>query len=242
MKKTLQFLAAAAVLTGMAISCADLDDIRNRMDELDGRITALETITTNLNGNIEAMQALYQGSTINSVTESDGVWTIVLSNGDELTLTQGSIGVGNPPVMSVDKDGYWMVDYGDGPEYLYSDAQKTQKIKAVGDNGVTPVFGVDSEGYWIVSYDAGKTFAQVKDPDGNPVKAVSEGAASGEFFKDVNYENNIFTVTLDNGEVLTIPVVASFKFSLKACQSVEYFESGQTKTYVVESEGVVNDF
>lgn len=242
MKSIFKYLLApfTAIMMIMA-GCSDMTELENRLDTLESKIQALETVVNSINSNIESIQALIEGNcTISSVTEKDGVYTIVLSNGEKIVLTQGSVGVGNAPIVSVDKDGYWMVDYGNGPEYLYSDAEKTQKIKAVGDNGVTPVFGVDAEGYWIVSYDAGKTYAQVKDPDGNPVKAVSEEAASGEFFKDVNYENNIFTVTLDNGEVLTIPVVASFKFTLKDSQPVEYFESGQTKTYVVESEGVVN--
>ena len=116
MKTTVRFWAAIAVTAGLIAGCSDLEEYKNKVDELDSRVTALETITSNLNKNIETLQALYGGTTINSATkDANNVWTIVLSNGETLTLTQGSIGVGNSPVMSVDADGYWMVDYdGDG--------------------------------------------------------------------------------------------------------------------------------
>jgi hypothetical protein len=136
-----------AVSAGLLASCADIKEINDRLDEFDGRLTALETVTTNLNNNIEAMQALYSGATINSATNANGTWTIVLSNGETLTLTQGSIGVANPPVMSVDPDGYWMVDYdgkdGQAPEYVMNGENK---VLATGTDGKTPIFGVDASG------------------------------------------------------------------------------------------------
>ena len=129
MKTTLRFWAAIAVTAGLFAGCSDLEDYKNKVDELDGRVTALETITTNLNKNIEALQTLYSGATINSATkDANNVWTIVLSNGETLTLNQGSVGVANAPVMSVDKDGYWMVDYdgngGNAPEYIKNGEDK----------------------------------------------------------------------------------------------------------------------
>ena len=153
MKAITRILASAAFLTGIFAACSDLSDLEQRVDSLESRVAALETVLPALNSNIEALQALTAGGTINSATQKDGVWTIVLSNGETLTLTQGSIGVGNAPVMSVDKDGYWMVNYGNGAEYLmFGD----QKVMAVGTNGITPQFGVDASGFWTVSYDGGK--------------------------------------------------------------------------------------
>ena len=150
MKTTLRFWAAIAVTAGLFAGCSDLEDYKNKVDELDGRVTALETITTNLNKNIEALQTLYGGATINSATkDANNVWTIVLSNGETLTLNQGSVGVANAPVMSVDEDGYWMVDYdgngGNAPEYIKNGEDK---VLASGTDGVTPEFGVDAEKYW----------------------------------------------------------------------------------------------
>ena len=126
MNKIFRIFAAAALIAGVSAACTDLSDFEDRIDSLEGRVTALETQILGLNANIEALQQLVAGGTINSATNNNGVWTLVLTNGETLTLTQGSIGVGNPPVMSVDKDGYWMVDYGTGATHILIDGNKVK--------------------------------------------------------------------------------------------------------------------
>ena len=227
-----------AVSAGLLASCADIKEINDRLDEFDGRLTALETVTTNLNNNIEAMQTLYAGATINSATNDNGTWTIVLSNGETLTLTQGSIGVANPPVMSVDPDGYWMVDYdgkdGQAPEYVMNGENK---VPATGTDGKTPIFGVDASGYWTVKYDAASTPEQILGADGQPVKALPEGGLQDPYFADVKMENGEFKVTLRSGEQLVIPVISDFLCAIE-CTGVQTFNAGQTKPYNVTIKGV----
>ena len=126
MNKIFRIFAAAAFTMGVSVACTDLSDIEDRLDSLEGRVTALETQIVGLNGNIAALQQLVAGGTINSATVKDGVWTIVLSNGETLTLTQGSVGVGNAPIMSVDAEGYWMVDYGNGATHILIDGNKVK--------------------------------------------------------------------------------------------------------------------
>ena len=238
MKTITRFWAAAAVFAGLFTACSDLDDIKNKVDELDGRLTALETITTNLNKNIEAMQALYSGATVNSATEKDGVWTVVLSNGETLTLNQGSIGVANAPVMSVDKDGYWMVDYdgaeGNAPSYILNGENKVQ---ATGADGKTPLFAVDAEKYWTVSYDAGTTYERVLGADGQPVKAIQDGQAQDSYFSDVKLDGGQLKVTLKTGEQLALAVVPDFLCAIEA-NGLQPFKAGETKTYNVTIKGV----
>ena len=238
MKTITRFWAAAAVFAGLFTACSDLDDIKNKVDELDGRLTALETITTNLNKNIEAMQALYSGATVNSATEKDGVWTVVLSNGETLTLNQGSIGVANAPVMSVDKDGYWMVDYdgaeGNAPSYILNGENKVQ---ATGADGKTPLFAVDAEKYWTVSYDAGTTYERVLGADGQPVKAIQDGQAQDSYFSDVKLEGGQLKVTLKTGEQLALAVVPDFLCAIEAT-GLQQFNAGETKPYNVTIKGV----
>ena len=239
MKTTLRFWAAIAVTAGLIAGCSDLEEYKNKVDELDSRVTALETITSNLNKNIETLQALYGGTTINSATkDANNVWTIVLSNGETLTLTQGSIGVGNSPVMSVDADGYWMVDYdgngGNAPEHIKNGENK---VLAVGTDGVTPKFGVDAEKYWTVSYDGGTTFTRVLDTDGQPVNALPSGEVQDPYFTDVKVEGEQFKVTLRTGEELVVPVVSSFLCSIESV-GVQQFNSGDSKPYNVTVKGV----
>ena len=175
MKRILSLIIIPAIFAGVFASCTDLSQIEQRVDELENRVTAIEAQMKTLNSNVETLQALAEGGIISSVEEKDGVYTITRGDGRTLTLTQGSIGVANAPVVSIDKDGYWMVDYGQGAEFILVGGET---VKAVGSNGVTPKFSVDAEGYWTVSYDGGTTYARVKDEAGNPVKAVVDGSSA----------------------------------------------------------------
>ena len=234
MNKIIRLFAAAAFTLGISAACTDLNDINDRLDSLEGRVAALETIIPSLNANIEALQKLTAGGTINSATVNNGVWTLVLSNGETLTLTQGTIGVGNAPVMSVDKDGYWMVDYGTGAEYITIDGQK---VKAIGTDGKTPMFGVDANGFWTVSYDEGKTYTQVKGADGNPVSALPEGDAKDPYFEDVKLVDGNLEVTLRGGEKLTVPVITDFLCAIEG-EGAQLFDPGETKPFNVTLKGV----
>ncbi|MDE6871118.1 MAG: DUF4988 domain-containing protein [Bacteroidales bacterium] len=239
MKKISTIQALAAVLISLAlafVSCTDLSDLEKRVDSLDSRITALETQISGLNSNIEALSILAGGATINSVTESNGTYTIVLTNGETITLSQGSDGVGVAPKMSVDKEGYWMVDYNDGNGSIYLLNASGEKLKATGETGAIPVVGVDSEGYWTVDYGDGPQ--RVRDSDGNYVNALSEGEGGTSFFTDVVVGEGYMTVTMKNGDVLSIPVVPDFLCAILDTFGVQYFSYGQTKTYNVTMTGV----
>ena len=236
MKISRYILAFSAVgLLWGATSCSDLSEVNDRLDVLEGKVQVLESVIPALNQNIEALQALAGGGTINKVEVKDGVYTITLSNGETLTINQGAIGVANPPVMSLDKDGYWMVNYGSGAEYLLVDGQK---VNATGDNGVTPVFGVDADGYWTVSYDGGKTYEQVLGADGKAVSAIPQEGAD-EYFADVVYDGKTFTIELKDGQKITLPVVPTFFFSIEV-EGEQVLQAGETKIYPVKSEGVVS--
>lgn len=227
-------LSAVGLLWG-ATACSDLSEVNDRLDVLEGKVQVLESVIPALNANIEALQALAGGGTINKVEQKDGVYTITLSNGETLTINQGSVGVANAPVMSLDKDGYWMVDYGNGAEYLLVNGQK---VNATGDNGITPVFGVDAEGYWTVSYDGGKTYEQVLGADKKPVPAIPQEGAD-QYFADVVYDGKTFTIELKDGQKITLPVVPSFYFTIEV-EGEQVLQAGETKIYPVKSEGVVS--
>lgn len=237
MKKILSFILFTALFAGIMSSCSDIAQIEQRVDELENRVTALENQVKSLNSNIESLQALASGGIISNIKEEDGVYTITLGDGRTITLTQGSVGVANAPVVSIDKDGYWMVDYGTGAEYILVGGQK---VKAVGSDGVTPMFGVDANGYWTVSYDGGKTFSQVKGTDGNPVKAIPEGGAQDKWFNDVKVENGKLIVVTKDGKTYSLPVVADFICSISNAEEVVVFNAGETKNFTVTMKGVAS--
>ena len=228
------FIKAAALFTaGLAVfACNDVKDLEERLDSLESRIQALETQLPALNDNVAAISALVQdGVLINSVEETENGYVITTSDGSKYTLTNGA--VGNTPQISVNEDGNWIVSYDNGSSW--------EEIKVDGSpvsaSGAAPQFRIDAEGYWQVSYDNGASWTDVLDPDGEKVPATGEGS---DFFRDIQYDGETFTVTLADGTELEIAVVPDF---LCAISGVDYstpvvFEYGETKTYSVSITGV----
>ncbi len=225
-----------AAILSMFISCSDIKELNDRMDVLENRVAVLEVAVSALNSNAEALYALMNAQSISSVTEKDGVYTIIMSNGQEITLTQGSVGYGIVPVMSIDSEGYWMVDYGDGSVYLMYDGAK---IPATGKDGQTPLFSVDEDGFWLVSYDSGKTYTHVLDVNSEKVSALGTGESADQFFNDVRLGENgdVLEIVMRNGEMVTVPVVPDFLCCVDA-SGMQVFRAGQTKTFMVTAKGV----
>ena len=236
--KLTRIISAAVAALLISSACTDITSLEERLDSLESRVKAIENVIPVLNSNIETLQAMAEGTTINSVETIDGKYKITLSNGNVLYLTQGSVGVANSPILSVDAEGWWMVDYRDGYgfQYILCDGQK---VKATGHDGITPQIGVDENGFWTVSYDNGSTWEQVKDADGKPVEAVpSEGA--DEFFDDIKVTEDSFTITFKDGKTISVPIVSGFLFRINAPKTIEFFKAGQAKEYVIVSKGVAS--
>ena len=64
------FIVAAAFMASVA--CNNLDDLQERVDRIEGRVTALEKVAEAVNGNIQSLQAIAEGQAINKVEEKDG--------------------------------------------------------------------------------------------------------------------------------------------------------------------------
>lgn len=228
MKKIFSYILPMFAALSFA-SCSDLSSLENRVDSLESRVEALENGVNKINERVEAVQKLVEGGTVSNVVEKDGVYTITFADGKTITLNQGSVGVANPPVMTVDGEGYWMVDYGKGPEYVLSG---NQKIKAIGTDGVTPIFGVDAESYWTVSYNGGQSYEQVKDVNGNPVKAVPDGGAvEDKWFNSVSATDGYLKVELKDGTVCRLPIDNGFRCVITGADELVYFAPGETKTF-----------
>ena len=230
------FIAATAFMA--AVACGNIDDLQDRVDDIENRVSALEKVADALNDNIKALQAIASGQAINNVEKKDDTYILTLSNGDKITLQQGGVGVGKAPIMSVDKDGYWMVDYQDGKGSVYMTDDEGNKIMAVGNNGVTPVFGVSADGFWTVSYDGGKSFAPVLDENGEKVKAVAGSSGEDSYFAGVEYKDECLVLTLKNGEQYKVPVVGGFLCKINGAEDEVVFRLGEKKTFSVEQKGI----
>lgn len=247
MKKIFKsLLLATAAFAAAACQQSDIDDLERDIENLRSRLTALETQVDVLNDNVEALQKLLNGATVNSVEEKDGVYTITLSNGEVLTLTQGSEGGYYTPTIGVDNEGYWVVSFDNATYTRITDADG-KPVCAVaspgatgdkGQDGVTPQFKVDAAGNWLVSYDAGKNYVQVLGADGKPVNA-SNGTATDRFFADVKVDGSLLTVTLLDGKTYEIPIFSNFKCAISgASEGVVTFALNEVRSFDVTMAGV----
>ncbi len=241
MKRLFYFLAAAAMLVGCSDEYDDsalkgeIDDLKDKVTNLEQQINALKQEALKINDDIAAMKAIADGIAITKVTENaDGGYTVNFSNGKSFTIANGQKGdqgqtgpqgpQGEPctPMMRIDSEGYWQVSYDGGSTWEYPAGEKVSALGqtgatgdqgAQGAQGATPMLSVDAEGYWIVSYDGGATYERMKDAAGNEVKAVvSEGTGDVTYksvFESVTYsaENSTLVVVLaGTTEELEIPV------------------------------------
>ena len=76
-----------------ALAACDTDDLRDDVDNLKDRVESLEAQVSLLNDNMTAIKRLLEGGqTITEVTNTDGTYKLKLSNGETISLTQGSKG------------------------------------------------------------------------------------------------------------------------------------------------------
>ena len=128
MKKIFSYILPMFAALSFA-SCSDLSSLENRVDSLESRVEALENGVNKINERVEAVQKLVEGGTVSNVVEKDGVYTITFADGKTITLNQGSVGVANPPVMTVDGEVHAKMD----PEHaieLLDSIRKNEGVQA----------------------------------------------------------------------------------------------------------------
>lgn len=241
MKKLFAMVAMAAVVC--FAGCNQYDELKSDIDALASRITALETQVQALNSNVEALEALSaEGATISKVEQgADGSYTITLSNGEVITLQQGSEAEAVIPIIGIDGEGYWVVDYRDGAGFVRI-LVDGNPIKASANDGVTPLFRISDSGNWQVSYDGGQSYSDVLDTEGKPVNAIGSGEVTDKFFESVTTDGDSLVVRLLTGEEISVPIVPDFFCHIIAAEGVQHFTSAQTQRYEVQIRGVESLF
>lgn len=162
MKKVFLTLLAAASL------CACTGDLKDRVDDLETRVTALENkVNENVSSIAKLADAAAKAVTVESVTSNEDKtsYTIKFSDGTTAVLTNGKDGKdGNDgkdavaPVVGVKEvDGvlYWTVN----GEFMTNNGAKVPVTGKDGIDGKTPQFKIE-DGKWFVSFD-GKTWEAV---------------------------------------------------------------------------------
>ena len=198
--KTFKFLMPFMLAVLVFAGC-DTDDLRNDIDDLKNRVESLEAQVASINENMNALRVLIDGNkTISSYTydETTGAYTLTLSDGNVITLTQGVTGTVNYPSIGIDENGNWTVN------------GESLGQQAVGQNGATPEFRIEeSTNYWQVKFGAGE-WQYVVNSNGDKVQATTETINNGDqFFKSVEVKDGYLVVVLndENSQTLKMPIV-----------------------------------
>lgn len=171
MKMKKFFLLAMVVLTGIASSCQyDDDELWDSVNNLADRVTALETVTKQMNSDLSAMQsiisALEKQVSVSSVEELADGYIIHFSDGTKATIKNGADGKDgangsdgkdgvngtdgkdgmNAPIIDVDKENgiyYWTITVDGVTTWLTDDAGN--KLPVSGTNGKDGADGEDGK-------------------------------------------------------------------------------------------------
>lgn len=194
----------------LSLGACKTDDLERDIDALKDRVTAMEAKVDRLNESMNMIRVALDGNkTIQSYTENeDGSYTLTLSDGNTITLTQGKRGATDVyQEVSISSNGNWVIG---GVE------TKHHAVAADGEPGVTPQFRLtmESEGkyYWEVSYDGELTWEEVKSQQGTRVYASASGSSSvaGPIASAApNATGDKFEITLTGGDTkYEIPIVS----------------------------------
>lgn len=198
---------AAAALFGCSY---DDSDLKNRVDDLDTRLTEIESTVKDINNNISSLMATVSALekqlkivSVNRLEDETG-YVVKFSDGSEITIINGKDGEdgtdGDTPVIGVrmDADGiyYWTVN----GDYLYDNGSK---IPATSRTQV-PQIRVEN-GNFELSF------------DGDNWEVIGTAGSAG-IFKDVQDGADSVTFILSNGQTIVIPKVQEFALNISKAE------------------------
>lgn len=214
MKINMKLLAAIGSAALIALSgCTRVSDLEDRIEKVEERVEALETLCLKLNTDITALQTLVQSQTeaniyISNVEDVENGYKITFSNGKTYVIQDGEKGSkgdkgeeGAAPVVSVrqDTDGgyYWTLN----GEWLLMDGNKVSAL------GVTPQLRINGEN-WEISYDGGTSW--------NTVAATYD--KSHEI--TISQDDNAVYFKLADGTVFTVNKAIAYKFFVEQTEGI----------------------
>ena len=214
------------VIMGFAVAGCTIDDLKDDVNDLKDRVALIEEQVKLLNDNVEVLAYVLdpQQKTIKSVTENNGQYVITLSDGSVMTLTIGQPGTIVQPEISVDNNGYWVVN------------GNPTGVKAVGEDGKNgegyPEFRVE-EGKWRVRFGE-SGWSDV--PGGDLGTGTSLG---DQFFESASLSDDgtVFTIVGTKGQVYTFPVVASLVCEINGNETVVEFDYDSVQEFDVKISG-----
>jgi hypothetical protein len=226
----MKYIKSYIFLTLMVVSLVGckVDDLKDDVNDLKDRVTLIEEQVKLLNDNVEVLSYVLdpQQKTINGVKPSDDntQFTITLSDGSTMTLTVGKPGKVEQPTISVDENGYWVVNG------IFTG------VKAVGEDGKNgegyPEFRVE-KGKWQVRFGESGWSDVPGDYD------LGTESLGDQFFESASLSDDgtVFTIVGTDGQVYTFPVVASLVCEIKGNDAVVDFEYDSVQEFDVKISG-----
>ena len=223
MKKFL--LLMLVVWTGIASSCKyDDDELWGSVDDLANRISAMETLTQQMNGDIAAMQAIVTAVenqvAVSEVEKLTDGYILHFTNGQTATIKNGTDGKDgkDAPAVGLKKEGgvyYWILTVDGKTEWLTDEAGNKIAVAndpgAAGSAGRTPSLTVDKDGYWMVSYD-GTNFDYIEDANGHKVNALGTNGVAQFKEPKVSKDEESITIVMADGTEYVLPLLKALTF------------------------------
>lgn len=174
-------------------SACDTTDLERDINSLKDRVEDYEAQVQKLNDDMNIIRVLLDGNkTITSYSFDGANYTLTLSNGETLTLTQGVVGA-NYPSITIGENGNWVI--------AGTDSGVRAEAKDGEDAPYTPQFKIENENWWV-SLDGGTTWTDLG------VKATGTASGTSPILNvEPASDGNSITITLSDGTPYTIPVV-----------------------------------
>ena len=190
------------------ISCQyDDTELRNSIDDLAGRVEALEDFCNQVQADIQSLQAIVEkmqeAVTVTDVEDNGDGYTISFSDGMSVTLKDGrdgqdgEDGMTPPTIIVIEDDGiyYWGYEYSDGSEDFIRD-NDGNRIPVSG--GMAPQVRINPQtGNWEISTDGGQTWEDTGMPSaggaGEPIFKSVELSEDGKYVHIILSDDSVFT-------------------------------------------------
>lgn len=225
----MKYIKSYIFLTLMVVSLVGckVDDLKDDVNDLKDRVTLIEEQVKILNDNVEVMAYVLdtQQKTISKVEPSadKSQFTITLSDGSTMTLTVGKPGKVEQPTISVDKNGYWVVNG------IFTG------VKAVGEDGKNgegyPEFRVEN-GKWQVRFGESEWSDVPGDYD------LGTESLGDQFFESASLSDDgtVFTIKGVDGKEHSLPVAAGLECKIKGSDNGTPvpFVKGEMQTFGVK--------
>lgn len=174
-------------------SACDTTDLERDINSLKDRVEDYEAQVQKLNDDMNIIRVLLDGNkTITSYSFDGTNYTLTLSNGETLTLTQGVVGA-NYPSITIGENGNWIIEGEDTGEYA---------VAKDGENAENPQFKIEGGTWWV--YDSATK--EWKDLKVSAVGSTSSTASSPIASVDTS-TSGVIEITLTAGGTYEIPVI-----------------------------------